>query len=72
MQTSLFDPAPCGNCGVTHAPHFLPNYDPPVWVIGRPPKCGENLYAKTREQVVIDWNSSASLSLAGPAGRGEG
>ena len=53
-QVSIFDPIPC-KCGAIHEAHHLPNYEPPVWVIGIPPKCGENVYAETREGAVEAW-----------------
>jgi hypothetical protein len=51
-QADLFDMPPCSACGQIHEPHFLPNYEPPVWVIGKPPKCGNNVYGPTRESLI--------------------
>lgn len=45
------------------APRWLPNYEPPVWVIGHGPRCGGPIYAASMEAVVIDWNQAEALPL---------
>jgi hypothetical protein len=57
-QSSFFDPRPCGACGRPMEPHFLPNYTPPVWVAAHGPKCGDPLYAPSRESLAVDWNAA--------------
>ncbi len=48
---------PCLKCQMVHEPHYLPNYEPPVWVIGRPPTCGKNVFAASREELWEKWRS---------------
>lgn len=57
-QTSFFDPLPCRVCGEPATIHWLPNHDPPEWVAANRPKCGPNIYAPTREAVVVEWNAA--------------
>lgn len=49
VQSSLFDLPPCRSCGRAFDPHFLPNYEPPVWVAAHGPKCGLPVYAPTKD-----------------------
>jgi hypothetical protein len=40
-------------------PHWLPNYQPPVWTQDHESAtCGPNLYAPTREGLVGLWNEN--------------
>lgn len=55
-QISLFDPILCRACHESVTPHWLPNYPGSPWVIAHGPKCGEPIYAHTREDVVMEWN----------------
>lgn len=55
-QSSLFDPIPCQVCGEAMEPHWLPNYDPPEWVAACRVRCGDPIYAPTRETLVMEWN----------------
>jgi hypothetical protein len=55
LSLDLFTPPACRVCGREHEAQFLPNYEPPVWVIGVPPKCGENLYGPSREWVAAEY-----------------
>jgi hypothetical protein len=58
-QLSLFDPKPCRQCQGPMKPHWLPNYQPPVWTQDHESAtCGPNLYAPTREGLVGLWNEN--------------
>lgn len=56
LQSGLLDPIPCRACGMDAEPHLLANDAPPNWVMAHGPKCGDPVYAPTREGVVEMWN----------------